>query len=279
MHQLNIPAMKKSLFFSLLAAAALFWGCAEKSIPIPELNVGSRKVLVEELTGVQCPNCPDGTAALVNLGNQIGENLIVVSIHAAPGYDKPYAESKYDFRTAKGSELANFIGDASFFPAASINRRLVPPETEPYLPRQIWAGIINEDLGEDPALGVFLESTFNPVNRQLEVEVTLAPESTLTGEHRLTVLLTQDSIQDYQKVNLDKVPDYYHRHVLRDILTQPTGDVITEPLTANAVIIKKFTMALPVDWDEKHCDIVAFVHHGTAPDKEVLQAAEAHVLK
>lgn len=272
--------MKKNTILGLaVTGCTLLGACKEKPIPIPELNVGSRNVLVEELTGVQCPNCPDGTAALVNLGNQIGDNLIVVSIHAAPGYDKPYAESKYDFRTAKGSELANFIGDASFFPAASINRRLVPPETEPYLPRQIWAGIISEDLGEAPSVGVFLETNFNPVNRQLDVEVTLAPESTLNGEHRLTVLITQDSIQDYQKVNLEKIPDYYHRHVLRDILTQSTGDVIAEPLSANTVITKKYTMILPVNWDEKHCDVVAFVHHGTTPDKEVLQAAETHVLK
>ncbi|MBK8920542.1 MAG: Omp28-related outer membrane protein [Saprospirales bacterium] len=272
--------MQKNAFFIVAALVSLLLpGCEEEPVTIPELNVGKRNVLVEELTGVRCPNCPDGTAALVSLDEQFGANLVVVSVHAAQGYDLPYPESKYDFRTAKGSEMAAFIGDASFFPTASINRRLVPPETEPYLPRSIWAGIIAEELGADPLVGVFLSTEFDPVSRQLEVTVNLAPETNLSGEHRLTVMLTQDSIQDYQKVNLDKVPDYYHRHVLRDILTQATGDVINEALTPNAAITRTFTATLPADWKEEHCSVVAFVHYGTTPNKEVLQVAEKHVGK
>ncbi len=271
--------MKRKLLFLPLLAAAVFNSCEETPVTIPELSVGDRKVLVEELTGVRCPNCPDGTAALVDLGNQLGDNLIVVSIHAAPGYDSPYPENKYDFRTPDGSALANFIGQASFFPTASINRRIVPPETEPYLPRQIWSGIIGEELAKSPTVGIFINSEFDLVDRKLDITLTLAPKSTLSGEHRITVLITQDSIQDVQKKGLEKIPDYYHRHVLRDVLTQATGDVINEPLTSNEVVEKKYSITLPAEWDEKHCSIVAFIHHGNSPDKEVLQVEEKHVIE
>lgn len=260
-------------------AALLFNSCEEMPIQIPELSVGDRKVLVEELTGVRCPNCPDGTATLVSLGAQLGDNLIVVSIHAAPGYDSPYPENKYDFRTAKGTAMANFIGQASFFPTASINRRIVPPETEPFLPRQMWSGIIGEELDKAPALGIFMESDFDAVSRKLDITVNLAPKTTLSGEHRITVLITQDSIQDVQKYGLQIIPDYYHRHVLREVLTQATGDVINEPLNTTTTVEKKFSITLPADWDEKHCSVVAFVHHGTNPDKEVLQVEEKHVIE
>lgn len=281
--------MKQYLrILSLLLPAGLFFlaGCDEKLVIITPsggnsgpTDPGSRKVLVEELTGVRCPNCPEGTATLVSLGNTLGEDLIVVSIHAAPGYDVPYPESKYDFRTAGGTEMANFIGAASFFPTASINRRIVPPETEPYIPRTQWAGIIGEELAEAATVAIELNPAYNAANRQLDVAVNLVPQTTLSGEHRLTVLITQDSIVDYQKVNLDKVPNYVHRHVLRTILTQPTGDIITDPLSQGAQIAKTFSFTLPAAWDEKHCSVVAFVHHGTDPDKEVLQAAEEHVVK
>ena len=262
-----------------LLAAALFYGCEEMPIQIPELSVGERKVLVEELTGVRCPNCPDGTATLTALGAQLGDNLVVVSIHAAPGYDAPYPENKYDFRTPDGTAMANFIGQASFFPTASIDRRIVPPETEPYLPRQIWPGVIAEELDKSPVVGIFMESDFDAVSRRLDITVKLAPNQTLSGEHRLTVLITQDSIQDVQKYGLQIVPDYYHRHVLRDVITQATGDVISEPLNANAAVEKKFSITLPAEWDAKHCSVVAFVHHGTDPDKEVLQVEEKHVIE
>ena len=36
--------------------------------------------------------------------------------------------------------------------------------------------------------------------------------------------------------------------------------------------------ALPADWEAKHCSVVAFVHHGVTPDKEVLQVEEVHVI-
>ncbi len=271
--------MKRKLLYLPLLAAAVFSGCEEMPVTIPELSVGDRKVLAEELTGVRCPNCPDGTAVLVDLGNQFGDNLIVVSIHAAPGYDSPYPENKYDFRTPDGTGMANYIGQASFFPTASINRRIVPPETEPYLPRSIWSAIIIEELAKPPVVGVFVDSEFEPVSRKLDITVTLAPESTLSGEHRLTVLITQDSIQDVQKKGLEKIPDYYHRHVLRDVLTQATGDVINDALTANTAVEKKFSITLPVEWDERHCSIVAFIHHGSSPDKEVLQVEEKHVIE
>lgn len=262
-----------------LLAAALFHGCEEMPVQIPELSVGDRKVLVEELTGVRCPNCPDGTATLTALSAQLGDNLVVVSIHAAPGYDAPYPENKYDFRTPDGTAMANFIGQASFFPTASIDRRIVPPETEPYLPRQMWPGVIAEELDKAPVVSIFMESEFDTSSRRLDITVKLALNETLSGEHRLTVLITQDSIQDVQKYGLQIVPDYYHRHVLRDVITQATGDVISEPLNASAVVEKKFSLTLPAEWDAKHCSVVAFVHHGTDPDKEVLQVEEKHVME
>ena len=285
------------IFFLLAAAWGLaLWSCSEKQeyiLPsdVPVIVVGAtdtsdtpsdsliRRVVVEELTGVRCPNCPEGTATLVGLGDQYGEQLIVVSIHAAVGYDQPYAESKYDFRTADGTSMANFIGAAQGFPSAAVNRRIVPPETEAYLPRTAWAGIIGEELVEVPQIDIKLKNTYTGASRKLDIDVDLIPTVDLSGEHRLTVLITQDSIVDYQKVNLEKVPNYVHRHVMRDILTQPTGDIISEALVQDVVVKKNFSINLPAGWDEKHCSVVAFVHHGTTPDKEVLQAAEAHVIQ
>jgi hypothetical protein len=102
---------------------------------------------------------------------------------------------------------------------------------------------------------------------------------TLEGENRLSVVITQDSIVDPQLDNGTKIKEYMHRHVLRGVVTSASGDLIDEPLTAGTLLSRKFTFTLPNDtWVAKHCSVVAFVHHGGTPDKEVLQAAEHHVV-
>jgi hypothetical protein len=73
------------------------------------------------------------------------------------------------------------------------------------------------------------------------------------------------------------VKDYVHRHVLRDVVSRPTGDPITEPLLAGAVISKTFRVSLSEKWEAKHCSVVAYVHRGGDPVKDVLQAVEEHV--
>jgi len=276
----------KKIVCALLFAAFLS-GCEEKWVVItPDGSSGGnnpgeqkRVVLAEELTGVRCPNCPEGTEALVDLDDQYGEQLVVVSIHAALGYDQPYPSSLYDFRTSKGTEMANYIGSAIFFPTAAINRRIVPPETEPYLPRQQWAGIIGEELAKPLSVGLELETTYNAGSRKLDISADITPAEDLSGEHRITILITQDSIVDVQKVELVSVPNYVHRHVLRSIVTQATGDIISESLVTGGTVTKTFSINLPAAWEAKHCSVVAFIHRGGDPNKEVLQAAEKHVVE
>jgi thiol-disulfide isomerase/thioredoxin len=255
-------------------------GCQEKEIVVPDLNVGSRVVLAEELTGVRCPNCPEGSAELVALQKVYGENLVVVSIHAAGFYSVPYDNppaNAYDFRFAEAEEMAAYIGTAAGFPTAAINRSQVPPSDELYLFRPAWAGVIAQQAAQPPDIGVFLVSTFDPVSRRLDLNVNLIPERDLTGEYRLTVAITQDSMVDVQVSGLARIPDYVHRHVLRDIVTAPTGDVIEESLSSSATVSRHYSLTLPASLDVDHCAVVAFVHKGGGANKNVLQAVERKI--
>lgn len=269
----------------LLALFAIaFWGCEERELTIPELSVGARRVLVEELTGVKCTNCPDGTNLLVDLQNTYGaENLVVVAVHYAPGFNDPYTganASKYDFKTEDGTAMAKYVGTFEGAPSAAIARILPPNATSTFLlPPSEWPGYITAEFAKDYKLGLFVVNEYDPLTRKLDIKVNIAPEATLTGDHRLTVVITQDSIVDVQNVYGVVVKDYVHRHVLRDVVTAPTGNDIAEPLTGGALISKNFSLVLPADWDERHCSVVAFVHHNGTPDKEVLQVTEAHVVE
>lgn len=271
----------KNTYYLLLGASLLMAACKEKPIEIPELNVGQHRVLVEELTGVRCNNCPDGTRELVALQDQYGaDNLIVVSIHAAQGtLSKPYTDApanQYDLRTADGFALADFIGVPEGVPTAAVDRNLPSGNTTTYLSRP-WAGFIADEFAKDYGLGLYLTNTYTEATRELKVQLNIVPEQTQSGENRVTVLITQDSIVDAQLDGATRKAAYIHRHVLRDVITQPSGNILTEPLTGGTVVVKNFTFTLPEGWDDKHCSVVAYVHHGGDPDKNVLQVVEKHV--
>lgn len=266
--------------FIWIALPLFYLGCKEAPIQIPELGVGTRKVLVEELSGVNCTNCPDGARELSKIETALGKDK-VVSVTIYPSLygilSRPYTDSKYDFRIKEGDDLVKYLGVADGIPAVSVNRTINNVgATNPFmLSLTQWAGIIRDQLQEEPSIGMFMENTYEAATRTLNIQLNLSPEKTLSGEHRLTVLLTQDSIIDVQNDKGVKVKEYVHRHVLRKILTQPTGEVISEALTINALITKKLTFVLPTEWEAKHCKVVAFVHRSGTPDFKVLQAVEA----
>jgi hypothetical protein len=273
--------MKNSAQLLFPALLLFFAACKEQPIiiPDPSLNISGRTVLVEEVTGVRCQNCPLGTQTLVALQQQYGKDkLVVVSIHAAGNFSVPYPSSQVDFRSTETQELANYIGALFGFPTAAIDRRLLPNEPSIFLTGHTrWGGEVAQDLQKDASMAILLENTYNAGTRGLDVKVGLLPDQTLAGEYRLTVLITQDSIIDPQLNGVTLVQNYVHRHVVRDVVSAPSGDPILEALEPGVLVNKTYNVVLPDTWDAKHCSVVAYVHRGLANDKEVLQANEKHV--
>jgi Outer membrane protein Omp28 len=277
----------KHLIFGF-ATAAVMVSCKEKPIVIPELQVGDRKILVEELTGVTCQNCPAGAEDLRVLGQSLGENLIVVSLHAAAGYDVPFGNSKYDFRSEDCRAVADYLyvnGDPGA-PAASIDRNAVTEDvgggvfyTSIFINRP-WIGTINARASDAPELGLFLSSAYNETTRNLDITVNVSPDMPQTGEVRLSVYITEDSIVDLQQKGTQLITDYVHRHVFRDAVSAPTGDAITADLGLGLPFNRTYSVRLSDDWVAKNCHVVAFVHkHGDSNNKQVLQADEVHIIE
>ncbi len=273
--------MKKlSLLFAVAAGATLLYSCEEKPIVIPKLDVGDRKILVEELTGVRCQNCPAGTAELNDVGSTLGDNLIVVALHTAAGYDVPFSDSRYDFRTPECKAIADYLfinGDPGA-PVASVDRQFLDDFSGMFIYRP-WKGTINTRASVEPELGIFINPTFNAATRTADITVNVSPDKLVSGEIRLSVYITEDSIVDIQQKGSERVMDYVHRHVFRDAVSAPTGDNITALLETGNAFSKTYTVTLPPEWKAQHCSVVAFVHrHNEDPKKrQILQADEKHL--
>ena len=113
-----------SRLIPLLLVPVLFFSCDEQRRVIePFVPSGNRVVLLEEITGKGCTNCPKGSREIENLLVQFPDNLVVVSNHsgffANPQF---FPLGQYDLRTEEGEFLYSYLGPNLGYPAGVVNR-------------------------------------------------------------------------------------------------------------------------------------------------------------
>ena len=265
----------RSTFIMLAFLFMFFQACVEPEIIIPEfsLPVSDRVVLVEELTGVQCPNCPAGAAAIENMLINFEGKVVAVAVHGR-FLSAPLSESKYDFRSQVAEDLENwhrpFIGK----PCVLINRAKF--EGEDYVTVDnigVWQSYATQELQKPHVLDLFLEHTYDPTTRRLNLEVLLNPLVDQTSDTRISVFITESGMVDYQKDQNVIIPNYVHNHVLRTMLTSFDGDPVGSLLMRGQTQKKNYTYTIPEDWVYENLEIVVAVANNLPNDKSVLQAA------
>ncbi len=275
--------MKKLFFLSIISSILLFFSCKEIG-PNVNLNnstntgdgVQERNVLIEEFTGVQCVNCPEGSAKIEELLGIHGDNLIAISIHSG-FFSTPYPQSAYDFRTSEGTSIENMLGPAIGYPAATINRKLFESEGGMILNKDKWAGYIATEKLNSPLMNVDIDKNYNATTRLLDVTANLTFNETVTTPVYLSVMITENNITDTQLTPDGLVEDYSHKHVLRGLLTNFDGDAYTGSTTVSASGSQTYTMTIPSSWNINNCHIIVAAHQ-FGSNKEVYQANETSII-
>lgn len=275
-------SIKKISLFALLFFA--FTACEEippdvdppsvnTTTPIDSTGEVLRHVLIEEFTGVQCVNCPEGAQLIENLINTHGDRLIAVSLHSG-FFAEPLSESQYDLSTDEGEQLDALIGPAEGYPSAAINRNSFGTASNIQF-SPTWAGYVADELATPPKVGVSMTNSFDDTTRDLSVEVTIDFLETITDDLSLSVLMTENDIVDAQMDQSGLVENYTHKHVFRSMLSSIVGDAI-EVQEVGTNTTESFNFTLPTEWNADKCKVVAFVHQ-SAPELNVLQVAELSI--
>lgn len=268
-------------YFLIVFIAVFFISCSEKDVIVPPFTApeSNRVVLIEELTGVRCPNCPSGAAMLEDLDALYEGKLVIMAVHG--DFDtEPMAQSKYDFRTEESRALENYLRPFWGKPSIAVNR-VGDEEEMAFIGINRWAGIIEAELAKPHQMNIELNTEFDPSTRKLTIHVGCLPLQDLTGNFNLSVAITESNIIDAQVNQTVIIPDYTHKHVMRKMLTDYKGDQISTGFKANQVVNKSFEYTLPVTeglWIPENCEVVAFVNKIDGNKKEVLQAAHAKVV-
>jgi len=270
--------------FILFSLLLLFSACEEQMVEIPKFMtpVTGKVVLVEELTGVSCPNCPAGSERLASMLQLYPDNMIVVGIHG--GFlAEPLSNSKYDLRSDAGVFLDQFLKEYLGKPSAYFNRikfETIPGVWGNPIPGQ-WAGIVDDLLEQPHQLEMSISKSYDPETRVLDITVGAVALEDLEGEFKLTIMLTESKIVDAQDDISVVIEEYEHNHVLRDIITNFEGDAFASKLDQDVAVTKKYTYTVPEDdsglWNTDHIEIVAFVANTEGESEEVLQAVQEHL--
>jgi hypothetical protein len=254
-----------------------------------------RKVLLEDLTGHLCTNCPDAAKIAEELVDLYGDKLIVTGVHVTEIFAKPLEtpaqwqsfgvpDSSFmtDYRTSSGNAIHD-MWTPSGLPAGLVSRTEFGSST--VLGRTTWASAVQQLICQEADFALdFTAVSYDASARELSTSVSAEARGALTGLYYITILLTEDNVVDWQldaSVLPSYVSDYEHRHVLRDKLDAGgnSSAIGAELFSGTAAAGDLFTTTvsnyvLASEWDASNCALVAFVSNQAG---EVLQVEEIKI--
>jgi hypothetical protein len=240
-----------------------------------------KKVLVEEYTGVQCVNCPDGAQILKSYDSTHPNKIVVVGLHGGYLAEPIEGESKYDFRNEDVTNLMNsYFGNPPPQPAAAIDR-VKGPDGYFNTTRVTWASFIDQRSALTPPVNVDLTSKYDSAHNKVVIKVKVAYTASISVKQHLSVWLLEDNLVDVQVYPDHHDPNYVHNHVLRDFITPVIGASILDTIAVKEPgrVYERTFIYTPkkAEWNLDNCRIVAFVHNSESGDKAVAQVAEVKV--
>jgi len=268
---------KSFIWIACLFGATLFFSCdiisEDERVREVENITTIRPVLLEDFTGQACINCPAATAKAKELKKALGDNLIVVSIHAG-------AFAQRAFRTEAGDEYHNrFYGNGSDgYPAGMIDRIMLDNDriSTNFL---TWGTSILEraQLASIPRFELSLVANYNEDNRSLTVNAQ-GKGFEESANVKIQLWLTESKIIALQRSGSETIHDYEHNHILRDAVNGIWGESIE--LNSNTDYHFDYTSnaySVSESWKPENMHIVGFLYDSRT--EEVLHVVEIPLIE
>ncbi len=281
----------KNLFFLLSTLITItFVSCDYVKNPKQTTNSGNggtnsnitvRKVLLEDYTGQTCGNCPAAATKADEVQTLFGNNVIVLAVHAG-FFAEPSASGTYttDYTTPAGDAWDTFFGiSAAGNPNGMINRKDFPSTTH-IKNHNSWPTEVSALVNQPADAKISITPNYNSSTRNLNVDVKTKFINPLSNNHKLSVVLVEDSIvgpqKDYSQ-NPSTIYNFVFKHVLRGSLNGDFGDVLNSaPIFTNDSITKTISnYSVPVKYKENKLYVLAFVYNSST--YEIIQAEQVKI--
>ncbi|MBN2728432.1 MAG: Omp28-related outer membrane protein [Bacteroidales bacterium] len=237
----------------------------------------NKVAILEEFTGVRCPNCPAGHTLLASLISSHPGTLFGIGCHPTnSSYTTPYNASDPDFRNAYLDAFYStpFCGTSRYMPSAFINRREWSAG-EKISGTSLWSSSATTIIAESSPLNVGLYAVYNTTTGLLDVTVEVYFTSTVTDNVYLYVALAENGLVAEQS---NGGTSYVHYHVFREALaTEQWGEPITGTTTTGSLFTQTYQFNNITDgYAMNNCEVTAFVRNGT--DEEIISGNQVPVV-
>lgn len=238
----------------------------------------TKKVLLEDFTGVRCKNCPLGAAQAASLLALYPDRLVVIGQHSQ-FLAQPY-DGDPDLRTEEAQDLETMLAPVLGKPSGAIDRRIFPGESV-ILHASVnkWANLTAQALTATTPVNLYIEKEWDAANRNLKVTITAHYTGAESGENRLSVFLLEDNVVAAQLQPDDEVDnDYVQKHVMRTMLTRFNGELLIGDKVPGKVFVKGFLLeGVDAEFNADELEIVATVSR-SAGSFQILQVANVKVI-
>ena len=271
--------MKLKNIFLGVATAAMAMAAAscsnidegDRLIYVKPAEVG-RAILIEDLTGQRCINCPTGTDIINGIIETYGEdNVIAVGIHCGPlgfaGNSK-----RVGLKTDTGDEYYTHWANGTNLgqPSAIFNRK---KGKGPIDNLNNWAAEVGLIISEKANLSVNIANAYDAKTRTLTTKVgAFGVNGTVSG--KLQVWIVEDGIKAMQLMPDGSAnQEYIHNHVFRAAVNGTWGEDIT--VKEGETTSNDYSYVLPETWNADNISVVAFVYNGNG----VENVAKKHIVE
>lgn len=228
-----------------------------------------KRVLLEEMTGHKCGNCPRASEMAYDLTRvQYPDRVYLVSIHAGPLANFTPTASKYftNFTTEEGNTYFTTLNRANAVPYGLVDR--IDQGTS----HNAWPGFVAARLATEPMAALRVFTCFDPDSGRLGAVIDVKYFAAAPATERLAVYLVEDGIVDWQTDysapnGSPDIPDYVHHDVLRGALNGTWGQPLRAdtrgealPVTAGARFTHSYGYQLPAHVDPAKAKVVAFTY-------------------
>lgn len=233
-----------------------------------------KMILIEDLTGVRCPNCPDAAKKAKQLKSQNPDRIVTVGLYTSQPKNLTTPHSgDLDLRTEAATNLYTNIYNSPPLPGGGVNRKIFSGQSSINQSYLLWGSSVQAELALKSKVNLSTSLTKeNDSTLALSADITFM--EAIEGQIFISVMILENDLEAVQSSDTGDVHDYVHEHVLRKMFTPYNGAPLILDAEKGRYLRGEWSLDIPSHINLNNASVVVLINLNAADNKEVLQCEE-----